>query len=342
MKRLTPVLAALLLGNSAIAHDTALQTTAHSALHAHFGHFENVKTAEDGEYLLVESNGLPAHNMMKGITSWQQQVPIAQAYSGDNAWKIPLNPQLAETPLLTKDHFHRGAIAIAVNGVPIFAAMNNRGEYAADIGELDEWGGHSGRADDYHYHLAPVHLEKVVGKGNPIAYALDGFPLFGYTDKPLDEYLGRFNDAGTYQYHAVAKPPYFIAGIRGVVQVDSLDKAPEDQIEPQARSFPVRNKDYGPLNGATITGFEKTGDNRYALQYTQNGKTRYVTYHWNDTGNYTFVFVDENGNETVENYPADKQAKPPKTQNPSPSRKYCGDGICDNTESQQQCPADCK
>lgn len=322
------------------------QTTQHSALHAHFGHFDTVKTSEDSEYLLVESNGLPSHNMMKGITSWQQQVPIAQAYSGNNAWKIPLNPQLAETPLLTKDHFHRGAIAIAVNGVPIFTAMNNRGEYAADIGELDEWGGHSGRADDYHYHLAPVHLEKVVGKGNPIAYALDGFPLYGYTDKPLDEYLGRFNDAGTYQYHAVAKPPYLIAGLRGVVQVDSLDKAPEDQIEPQARSFPVRNKDYGPLNGATITGFEKTGDNSYALQYALNDKTHYVKYRWNDAGDYTFVFVDENGNETVENYAANvtKQDNPPKTQNPSPSptRKYCGDGICDKTESQQQCPADCK
>ncbi|MGB4709182.1 MAG: hypothetical protein WBH50_06565, partial [Fuerstiella sp.] len=32
-------------------------------------------------------------------------------------------------------------------------------------GELDEWGGHCGRGDDYHYHTAPVHLETIVGKG---------------------------------------------------------------------------------------------------------------------------------------------------------------------------------
>jgi hypothetical protein len=36
-------------------------------------------------------------------------------------------------------------------------------------GELDEYGGHCGRADDYHYHIGPVHLEKIVGKGNPIS-----------------------------------------------------------------------------------------------------------------------------------------------------------------------------
>ena len=35
-------------------------------------------------------------------------------------------------------------------------------------GELDKWGGHCGRADDYHYHIAPVHLQKTVGAGNPV------------------------------------------------------------------------------------------------------------------------------------------------------------------------------
>lgn len=39
------------------------------------------------------------------------------------------------------------------------------GDDACLFGELDEFGGHCGRADDYHYHLAPVHLEKQVGKG---------------------------------------------------------------------------------------------------------------------------------------------------------------------------------
>ena len=49
-------------------------------------------------------------------------------------------------------------------------------------GELDQWGGHCGRADDYHYHIAPIHLEKIVGAGNPVAIALDGYPIYGYDD----------------------------------------------------------------------------------------------------------------------------------------------------------------
>lgn len=113
----------------------------HTEKHAHFKHFANVITSEDSTYLNIESDGIPEHNMMEGITSWQQQVPLPQDYTGNNSWKIPLNPVLADIPMLTKDHFHKGAVAIAVNGVPIFNALNNRGEYSADIGELDKWGG---------------------------------------------------------------------------------------------------------------------------------------------------------------------------------------------------------
>ena len=325
-----------------------------SHMHPHFKHFKNVETSEDSDYLLVASNGLPEHNMMVGITSWQQQVPLPQNYTGSNSWKIPLKPVLADNPMLTKDHFHRGAIAIAVNGVPIFNALNNRGEYAADIGELDSWGGHSGRADDYHYHVAPEHLEKVVGEGNPIGYALDGYPLYGKTKETLDKYLGRFNQAGTYQYHAADYPPYLIAGLRGVVQTDSPTNAPEDQIEPQPRSYPVRTKDYGPLNGAKITGLKKLAENSYSLQYAIGSKQLQVNYSWDEKGQYQFEYVDGDNKKTVDNYqlntqkndlkqkpPADKSngSRPPST-NQQP-RKYFGDGICDNTESSQQCPVDC-
>jgi len=45
----------------------------------------------------------------------------------------------------------KGAVAIAPNGVPIFNPLNNTGEDAYAIGELDQWGGHCGKADDYHY-----------------------------------------------------------------------------------------------------------------------------------------------------------------------------------------------
>jgi hypothetical protein len=148
----------------------------------HFEPFKDrLRFRSDADFLYVESDGLPDHRMMVGVTAWQQQVPLPQPYTGRNAWRIPLRPRLADKPISARTALFRGAIAVAVNGVPIFNALNNRGEDAYLAGELDEYGGHCGRADDYHYHAAPVHLEKMVGKGNPIGYALDGFPLFGFT-----------------------------------------------------------------------------------------------------------------------------------------------------------------
>jgi len=329
------------------SHTSASKIT-HSEMHSHFKHFANVKTSEDSNYLKIESNGMPEHNMMEGITSWQQQVPLPQNYTGGNSWKVPLKPVLAESPMMTRDHFHKGAIAIAVNGVPIFNALNNRGEYAADIGELDKWGGHSGRADDYHYHLAPEHLETIVGKGNPIAYALDGFPLYAKTDDALDKYLGRFNEDGSYQYHAVDYPPYLIAGLRGEVHVDTPSNAPEDQIVPQPRSQSPRHDDYGPLRDAKITGLKKLDENHYSLEYTLNDKQRRVDYSWDENFNYKFVFIDEKGNQKLESYHGESgkfggpsEAKAGRAVESKQARKYCGDGLCDDTESGEQCQIDC-
>ena len=138
----------------------------------------DLETRSDASYYYVATSGIPAHNMMVGITSWQQQVPIPQSYTGSNSWSIPLQPSYAVSPLSTKTNFMKGAVAVAVTGVPIFNALNNRGEDSYLIGELDKWGGHCGRADDYHYHVAPLHLSRTVGATKPIAYALDGYPLY--------------------------------------------------------------------------------------------------------------------------------------------------------------------
>ena len=177
----------------------------------------------DKEFLWVGSKGWPDHNMMVGITAWQQQVPLPQDYTGDNAWRIPLNPVPAKTPAMIKGRFLRGAIALAVNGIPIFNPQNNRGEISYEIGELDQWGGHCGRADDYHYHIAPLHLQAAVGKGMPVAYALDGYPIFGLTEPDgsavgkLDECHGHDVTGIGYHYHASTKYPYVFAGFHGQV-----------------------------------------------------------------------------------------------------------------------------
>ena len=266
-----------------------------------FEQFPGVTTAADDTYLYVGSNGLPDHGTMVGITNWQQQVPIEQDYTGANRWAIPLQPVLAEHPLSTRTNLLKGAIAIAANGIPIFNPLNNRGEDANAIGELDQWGGHCGRADDYHYHLPPTHLQATVGAEMPIAYAVDGFPVYGETTEVLDEYLGRFTADSSYQYHAVAYYPYLIAGMRGEVTLDPNTSAPENQVIPQARTRETRPAGT-PLRGAVITAFDATGPSGYSLTYVLNAETYVINYDWDDRGLYTFEFVSPDGTTRTETY----------------------------------------
>ena len=289
----------LVFANSILSLDsaTALPT---AKLPGFTAFAKSVKVFKSGKYYLVESNGIPAHQMMVGIKSWQQQVPTMQNYAGTNAWSIPIKPVIAANPISAKDHFLRGAIAIAVNGVPIFNALNNRGDDALLAGELDDWGGHCGRADDYHYHIAPTHLQGILGKKVPIAYALDGFPIYGETEvdgkkvNGLDGFNGHFDSKKNYHYHATKNYPYINGGFKGVVT------ELEGQVDPQAVTKAFRPAGE-PLRGATITGLERVGDSTFDLKYTLNGGDYHVKY----TASLTEVsmqFVDSTGSIRTEVY----------------------------------------
>ena len=222
----------------------------------------------DGTYYYLESSGIPTHKMMVGITAWQQQVPLPQDFTGGNAFRIPRNPVMSNTPILAKNALFSGAIAVAVNGIPIFNPIKNDGVTDTFIaGELDEFGGHCGRADDYHYHVAPLHLVDIVGGSNPIGYALDGYPLYGIAEidgstvAGLDQYNGHTYKNGAYHYHSTKAYPYVNGGLRGVVQVQN------DAVTPQPLTTPVRPAG-DPLPGAKIVGFTWPGPNRYSLEYT--------------------------------------------------------------------------
>lgn len=227
----------------------------------------SVRVFKGEKYYLVESDGIPAHPMMIGIRSWQQQVPTVQPYSGTNAWSIPITPVIATSPMSAKNHFLRGAIAVAVNGVPIFNALNNRGDDAFLAGELDNWGGHCGRADDYHYHVAPTHLQSVVGGKAPIAYALDGFPIYGEKEVDgrkvvgLDSFNGHFDIKKNYHYHATKTYPYINGGFKGVVTEI------EGQVDPQSTTKAFRPAGE-PLRGALITGFDRISSDTFNLTYS--------------------------------------------------------------------------
>ncbi len=320
----------------------------------------SVKTHWDSQWLYVESDGLPHapldFTMMVGITAWQQQVPLPQNYTGTNSWQIPLKSTLADKPISGRTQLRRGAIALAANGIPIFNALNNRGVDSFSIGELDEFGGHCGRGDDYHYHAAPLGIQKVVGPKSPIAFALDGFAIYGLYDSKakagapescplgstdaLDELNGHFCavpagqgiDSGTrsYHYHASKTYPYINGGMRGNVKVEG------DEIVPQAHAQPLRQATT-PLRGAKITDFKQTAPKAWKLTYEVGGKPGFVEYSVNASGKVIFNFTGVNGEKSTETYSAKesrgdgkgsqkegrrgKGDKPPREDGPPPPRE---------------------
>lgn len=289
---------------SAFTQKTSLalsSATSPSFLDSSFTPFRpHVNTYTSGNYYYVESLGIPStHTMMVGISNrgWQQQVPVPQCYIGANAWPIPLNPVVSNSAIpVDSSHFIRGAIAVAVNGVPIFNVYTNTGVDSYLDGQLDTYGGHCGRADDYHYHIAPLHLYNYTSQQLPIAFALDGYAVYGSKEPngtnmtALDINHGHFGSSGVYHYHGTAAAPYMIAKMVGQVTEDATK-----QIIPQASATAVRPP-FTPLNGALITACTpnatKTG---YTLKYVLNSVTDSIVYSWNNLGKYTFTYYKASG-----------------------------------------------
>ncbi len=278
-----------------------------------------VSTSWDNTYFYVNSKGIPNHTMMVGISNhgWQQQVPIPQCYISSytnqaglqNAWSIPLNPVVAATPVpVNSSHFTIGAIAIAANGVAIFNLTTTSGQNSYTTGQLDNFGGHCGKGDDYHYHTAPLHL---ISSGQttsnvPLAFALDGFAIYGSVEPngdalaALDANHGHYSN-GVYHYHGTANAdgsnPQMITNMVGQVTEDA-----SLQIVPQAMAKSIRGGNLTPLSGALITSCVPNGTNNgYNLSYNLNDVSGYATnYSWNGSV-YTFNYVTPTGT-TITSY----------------------------------------
>ena len=279
----------------------------------------------DEKYLYVGSDGLPDHPMMVGITAWQQQVPLPQAYYLGNAWSIPLHPVPAANGMSAKTNFFRGAIAVAANGIPIFNPIKNDGRTDTFLaGELDEYGGHCGRADDYHYHVAPWHLAERLGPSLPLGYALDGYPIYGLAEPDgstvngLDSFHGHTSATGEYHYHASKSYPYINGGFHGEVSIGG------GQVEPQPSANPVRQAGE-PLPGAKITGFTISADKKkYQLDYSQNGRKGSVNYEILPGGSVHFTFKNPDGTTSESTSEKGKQRKSGDRPPPPPDRKAAG------------------
>ncbi len=221
------------------------------AMAASFGAFRpRVRSYFDTTTFYVESDNVPNPALMPtpmvGITSWQQQIPVPASYFASttnperdqgslgfgkpNVWRLPLVPTPSAAPIpISAGNFQRGAIAVGADGIAIFNPRNNTGRVSYEIGELDIYGGHCGLADDYHYHIAPVHLQAVLGIDKPVAWALDGYPIYGYTEpdgsarQPLDADGGHTHGSWNYHYHAVGSAaggpaaPYLPTAFHGTV-----------------------------------------------------------------------------------------------------------------------------
>jgi len=191
------------------------------------------------EFLVVAADGIPNYDVMATSgTQWLHDIPLPPG--GDttcrvrtaaeqlNVFKVPLTPtQLASgsntvpNPLPNVPGMPAaGAVAVGIDGVPMFPNYNNRGIYAWTSCEVDRCNAHSGKGEDYHYHGDPFGSNCLYseadygsdpGTAHPpiIGFSFDGFVVYGrYTratqpgqDIPLDACGGHYHLPEGYHYH---------------------------------------------------------------------------------------------------------------------------------------------
>lgn len=153
-------------------------------------------------------------------------------------YSLPLNPTLAATPSCVS----MGAIAVALNGIVLFNALDALGRDAPAYEVQDACSGHPEQQGQYHYHSPAACQDEVHTLGHTLTgYAMDGFGLFGLYDEDgqelttadLDECHGHTHDidwdgANTrmYHYHLTNEYPYTIGCFRGSEVVQQAQSAP--------------------------------------------------------------------------------------------------------------------
>ena len=184
-----------------------------------------------GGRTVVSSNALP----VGGFTGVFPINPSSTAYRYDRnpnsiavqsiAWTLPVPARAASPSCLAG-----GPIGIALNGVPIFDALDaaNRDAVAHEV--QDACGGHPQQQGMYHYHAIPQCLLDRLGSSALVGYALDGYPIFGprrangtlYTDADLDACHGTTSTVTlngrrvtTYHYVATLEYPYTLGCFHG-------------------------------------------------------------------------------------------------------------------------------
>jgi len=153
---------------------------------------------ESGKRIII-SNGIPDHNVRQA----NPNIPCATNW----AVTMPLNPSVASsvTEIPT-----RGAIAMAVNGVPAYGPQEGNGSNAVEpsagspIQDAKFWYGHADMQKAWHFHN-PYMGANGADSDTLLGYAFDGFPIYGpLSDSSNLDACNGIEINGKYQYHVVA------------------------------------------------------------------------------------------------------------------------------------------
>ncbi|CAD7966229.1 unnamed protein product [Amoebophrya sp. A120] len=223
------------------------------------------------EYLIVAASGLPpAYNPgQTGGDLYLKSTPlppggntacrVRTAAAQLNVFKIPLNPtQVAAgqsntiaNPLNNVPGMpNAGAIAVAIDGIPMFPNYNNRGLFTWTSCEVDRCNAHSGKGEDYHYHGDPFGTKCLYTEadftdatnGHPplIGWSLDGYDVYGRYTKTTQLGQATALDACGGHEHGTTTGG-------GVTSITGYHYHPE--VEQKTTS----SLDGTNLNGATVT-----------------------------------------------------------------------------------------
>lgn len=277
----------ILTASAASAHEDHCTAVAASVAEAGFDDRVTVKCTDS--HAIISSDTYPDHEMMTGIVGTNEQVPVPADYGAP----ILLAPVLGTTPL-TRD----AALGVAVNGVPIYDYTGGGEMSQADLAhhqaqhdtlqtqQLDACGGHAGRGDDYHYHVAPTcMIEQMENAGDDaiIGWAFDGFPIYGDNNPDgtviavgdLDICNGQPDETFGYRYHTSHDAPYIVQCLMGAVtDFDRLPRVRPLTATGGGGAVPGRP----PRGGVQNLVFTQNTDGSRSMDYSYEGEDYYIRY----------------------------------------------------------------
>uniref|UniRef100_A0A7S4PJX8 YHYH domain-containing protein n=1 Tax=Paramoeba aestuarina TaxID=180227 RepID=A0A7S4PJX8_9EUKA len=148
---------------------------------------------------MVVANDIPDHDVKVNNPNNPCYIPY---------WIVfPLYPELADS---VTEPSNLGIIAMAIDGVSVYGAQEGGGTNAVEpaagsmVQDAQYWYGHCETEHRWHYHNPQLGHENMPDENTLMAYAMDGFPIYGPVSNPdsdLDECNGMKHDDGSYRYH---------------------------------------------------------------------------------------------------------------------------------------------